>query len=96
LGFHSWEELHPETEQGEKVHFRKPWYLTYKREGKHFRISLVKAEELSSKLRVSCRWSGRQENKSFLSKSGHNLTFSDLGWHFPKLGAFFFSSSPHR
>lgn len=40
LGFYSWEELHPETEQSEKVDFRKPWYLTYKREGKHFRISL--------------------------------------------------------
>lgn len=55
MGFYSWEELHPETEQSEKVDFRKPWYLTYKREGKHFRISLVMPKELSSNLLVKCK-----------------------------------------
>lgn len=54
-GVYSWEELHPETEHSKKVHLRKPWYLTYKREGKHFRISSVKAGELSSKLLGRCR-----------------------------------------
>ena len=33
LGFHCWEEFHPETEQSEKVDFRKPWYFTYKNRG---------------------------------------------------------------
>lgn len=42
LAFDCWEELHPETEQGEKVDFRKPWYLTYKREGRHFKMLLMK------------------------------------------------------
>lgn len=37
MGFDYWEELHPETEQSEKVDFRKPWYFTYKRKGKHLK-----------------------------------------------------------
>lgn len=56
LGFYSWEELHPETEQSEKVDFRKPWYLTYKREGIQNFTSDVKGAKLQPTCEMQIDW----------------------------------------
>lgn len=74
MGFYSWEELHPETEQSEKVDFRKPWYLTYKREG----IQNFTSDGKGAKLKPTCEMQKRLAGRRIIASLARAATTSLL------------------